>query len=801
MNGLMITGTHTGCGKTSITLAILAVLKSRGLRVASFKAGPDFIDPLFHQSVTGFPSYNLDPYLLEEPVLRSLFARHSLGSDLSLVEGAMGFFDGLGRQEIGSSAHLAQVLTLPVVLVVDCTAQYQSAAAVVAGFQKLMPPGQLAGVILNQVTAGASFSLLKDCIEEQTGVPVLGHLSPLPEVRLESRHLGLVQAEEVERLGDKVSRIAQSLSQTLDWDKLLSLASACPDPSPAPEALAAFRQNLQGLRIGLAWDKAFRFYYQDNLELLEQCGARLVRFSPLNDEALPPGLDALYLGGGYPEVFARQLTSNETMRSDIRAFAAAGRPVLAECGGLMYLGRTLQTDEGTYTMAGVLPVGTQMTDRLQHFGYTEIEFEGVRSRCHEFHYSRLVPEMPPGSLIQGKVLAGYAHLHFWSNPQFFARIAAWLRARPVTPPKLSLEPAQPVELAQRSDLNRYMAAVQKPDKAASAAAQARLDDLTKPLGSLGLLEETVIRLAGITDSESPRIDRKCILVFCADNGVTVEGVSSCPTEVTASVTGNFTRGLTGVNVFARLAGSALRVIDMGVDADLPEPGIHSHKIARGTANMAVGPAMSEQQVLRAIGVGLGTVATLKAQGYQLLGTGEMGIGNTSTSSALTAVLTGLPLELVVGRGSGLSDEALERKIRVIEKSLEVNQPDPADPLGVLAKVGGFDLAGLVGAYLGAAVNRLPIVIDGFITTAAALVAVRMFPEVRDYLFASHGSAEPGSSHALAALGLKPMLDLGLRLGEGTGAALAFPLFDAALAAYYQMGSFSDAKIEAYVPQK
>ncbi len=373
-------------------------------------------------------------------------------------------------------------------------------------------------------------------------------------------------------------------------------------------------------------------------------------------------------------------------------------------------------------------------------------------------------------------------------------------ARRFAMPRLSLEPALPLELPDRAALMRLVAGIGTPDAGASVAAQRRWDGLTKPLGSLGILEELVVRLAGIAATPEPRLGPPCIVVMCADNGVTAEGVSSCPREVTATVTVNFTRGMTGVNVFASQVGSALRIVDIGVDAELDAQGLHRHKVRRGTANIATGPAMSEIEALKAIGVGIGTVEALKAAGYGLLGTGEMGIGNTTTSAAVLAALLRLPVSEVVGRGSGLSDKGLRAKAAVIERAIEVNRPDPQDPLGVLAKVGGLDLAGLVGCYLGAALYRLPIVVDGLIAQAAALVAARLAPRATAFIFASHRSAEPGSAHALRALGLSPMFDLGLRLGEGTGAALAFPLFDAALAAYYGMGSFEDAQIEAYQPQ-
>lgn len=339
------------------------------------------------------------------------------------------------------------------------------------------------------------------------------------------------------------------------------------------------------------------------------------------------------------------------------------------------------------------------------------------------------------------------------------------------------------------------------DKASMEAAQNRLDSLTKPLGSLGKLEEIVVRLAGINSCITPKVDKKAVVIMCADNGVVEEGVSSCPKSVTASVTNNFTRGITGINVFSRLTGAKTVIVDIGVDADIPYSVILDRKIRKGTWNMAKGPAMTREEAIIGIQSGIDIIKDLKAEGINLLGTGEMGIGNTSTSSAVSAVLTGSPINEVVGIGSGLSKKAYQNKIEVIKKAIEINNPNSDDPIDVLAKVGGFDIAGLTGCFIGAAIYRIPIVIDGFISAVAALIAVRMHPGARDYMFPSHGSAEPGTKNVMKALNMEPMLNLDMRLGEGTGAALGFQIFDAAMAAYTQMGSFDDANIEQYVPQE
>lgn len=332
-------------------------------------------------------------------------------------------------------------------------------------------------------------------------------------------------------------------------------------------------------------------------------------------------------------------------------------------------------------------------------------------------------------------------------------------------------------------------------------AQMRLDSLTKPLGSLGRLEDIVKQLVGITGELYPKVNRKTVIIMCSDNGVVEEGVSSCPKSVTSSVTHNFTKGITGINVLSKHAGADIVVVDIGVDDEINCPGIMNRKIRRGTWNMAKGPAMTREEAVRAIETGVGIVKDMKNKGVNLLGTGEMGIGNTTTSSAIASILTGKAVESMVGRGAGLTSEGLDNKTAVIKRAIEVNRPDRSDALDVLAKLGGFDIAGLTGCFLGAAECRIPILIDGFISAAAALTAVKIKPEVKNFILPSHGSAEPGTKGIMDSLGMEPMLNLGMRLGEGTGAALAFHIIDAAVSAYEQMGTFGDALIEQYVPME
>lgn len=326
-------------------------------------------------------------------------------------------------------------------------------------------------------------------------------------------------------------------------------------------------------------------------------------------------------------------------------------------------------------------------------------------------------------------------------------------------------------------------------------AQKRLDNLTKPLQSLGRLEEFARRLVAIFEDPMPSINKKALFTFAGDHGVTEEGVSAYPKEVTAQMVFNFLRGGAGINVLARHAGADVVVIDIGVDYDFGDiEGLLKMKVIRGTGNFTKGPAMTHEEAIRSIEVGIKLAEGYAKRGYRLFGTGEMGIGNTTPSSAIAAVLTGRPVEEVTGRGTGISDEALKRKVQVIKKAIEINKPDPADPVDVLSKLGGAEIGGIAGLILGAAAQRIPVVIDGFISTAGALIAYCLKPETVDYMFAAHNSVEIGHKAMLDKMSLKPILNLDLRLGEGTGAALAMLMIEAGLKIYKEMATFKEAGV-------
>jgi len=344
-------------------------------------------------------------------------------------------------------------------------------------------------------------------------------------------------------------------------------------------------------------------------------------------------------------------------------------------------------------------------------------------------------------------------------------------------------------------LTKLRSLVTLPDPGAEVEVRRRLDQLTKPPGSLGRLEELVVRLATIAGTCPPPLRDPVIFTLAGDHGVVAQGVSAYPQIVTAQMVENFLRGGAAVNVLARHASARVVVADLGVAAPLPRhPNLRDLKIAPGTADMTRGPAMTREQAVQAIEAGIGLVEAERAAGADLLGIGEMGIGNTTAASALVAALTGASVESVTGPGTGVDAAGRRRKVEAIRRALERNAPDPADPLDTLSKVGGFEIAGLVGVILAGAAYRLPVVLDGFIAGTAALVAVRLEPAARGTLLAAHRSAEPGHALVLDALGLEPYLDLGMRLGEGTGAALCISLARAAVSVLTDMATFKSAGV-------
>lgn len=344
-------------------------------------------------------------------------------------------------------------------------------------------------------------------------------------------------------------------------------------------------------------------------------------------------------------------------------------------------------------------------------------------------------------------------------------------------------------------LEEVLSKIKPLDERAMKEARTRQDNLTKPKGSLGRLEELSIKVAGIKGESRPKLKNKAIVTMAADHGVVEEGVSLYPQEVTRQMVLNFLRGGAGINVLACHIGARVVVVDMGVKGGFePQPGLVCKPVDFGTKNMAKEPAMNQRQARQSIEAGIEVVEKEISKGLDLVGTGDMGIGNTTSSSAICAVLTGKPLESITGKGTGIGEEQLSEKLFVIRQAIEVNRPNPKDPLDVLAKLGGFEIGGLTGVMLGAAANRIPVVIDGFISGAAALLTTGLSPLAKDYFIAAHCSAEAGHRALLDFLGLRPLLDLEMRLGEGTGAALGIFIIEAAMKTLDEMATFGEAGV-------
>ena len=430
----VLAGTNSGCGKTTVTCAVLRALVDRGIKTGAAKCGPDYIDPMFHSRVIGARSSNLDPFFFDENTLRFLLAENGADCEVTVIEGVMGYYDGLGMTTTRASTYeVAQRTKSPVVLVVSAAAAALSVLATVQGFISFMPESRICGVILNGCTA-MSYAPLAHELEARFGVRPCGFLPKIPECGLESRHLGLITAAEVADLGEKLARLAAEAEKSIDIDALLDIARAAPELEFTPPQLP---EPGERVRIGVASDRAFCFYYEDSLRLLRRLGAETVPFSPLEDARLPENLQGLYLGGGYPELYADRLAENASMRESVRDAVLGGIPTIAECGGFMYLTQEISG----FPMVGALPGGCHDTGRLTRFGYVTLTAERDNLLCragesiaaHEFHHydadepgTGFSAVKPSGRgwrcAVSTPVLyAGYPHFHFYSNPSFAVR--------------------------------------------------------------------------------------------------------------------------------------------------------------------------------------------------------------------------------------------------------------------------------------------------------------------------------------------------------------------------------------------
>ncbi|WP_432738356.1 cobyrinate a,c-diamide synthase [Maridesulfovibrio sp. FT414] len=436
IKGFIIAGTHSGCGKTSVTLGLMTALARKGVQVQPFKTGPDFIDPGHHSRAAGRICHNLDGWMLSGNTLRDIFSRYTQDADATIVEGVMGLYDGYSAiEETGSTAHLSKELNLPVILVVDARSMARSAAALVQGFCNFDPGTAVAGVIFNRVGSKNHEETLREAMS-LTDIPLLGCLPRCEQIATPSRHLGLVTPDHLQDLEFRYNSLADWVEDNLDLEKLLAGMPDIPVPPRFDEV-----PMIPRTRIGFAKDSAFSFYYEENLRMLREAGAELVPFSPIEDRALPEDISGLYLGGGYPELSAFDLAQNTKLRRAIAEFSAAGHPIYAECGGFMYLMESISQDDRVFPMCGIFPFRCTMQSRFQALGYREIQFSqdtvlgqaGTTAKGHEFHYSALegLSEPPQksyrvtskrdtptteGYIANRNTLGSYIHLHFASNP-------------------------------------------------------------------------------------------------------------------------------------------------------------------------------------------------------------------------------------------------------------------------------------------------------------------------------------------------------------------------------------------------
>lgn len=440
MKAVCIAGTASGVGKTTLAAGIMGLLKKNGYSVAPFKVGPDYIDPQFHTFITGNSCSNLDSFFCDDPALEFLFQRNGQDKDICVVEGVMGLYDGLGTTDTGSTASVVKKLGIPVILVVDGKASSRSTAAVIKGFCSFDREVNIAGVIFNRISGDRHYKLLKEIVEKYTSLKCLGYLANNKDLLLQSRHLGLIPAGEVKDLTNQLELLIDTLEVTLDLPGLIEISRQY-SWREHQNRIPAIPRVKKKFKLAYAFDEAFNFYYHDNLLLLKDAGISLIPFSPLRDKKLPSFCDALYIGGGFPEEFAQTLSSNQDMLDSIRNQLEDGLPAFGECGGLMYLTEgIICKDDSYYPMAGFFNTRCRMTKGLKRFGYARLEYDQEEIRVHEFHHSCLIEkegadysktyrvtrastgESWECGLYKKNCLAGYAHLHFYANLDFFKKI-------------------------------------------------------------------------------------------------------------------------------------------------------------------------------------------------------------------------------------------------------------------------------------------------------------------------------------------------------------------------------------------
>ncbi|WP_028403302.1 cobyrinate a,c-diamide synthase [Ectobacillus panaciterrae] len=442
---LVIAGTGSGVGKTTLTIGLMSALRKKGYNVQGFKCGPDYIDPTYHTAVTGRISRNVDSWMLNHEMVKEIVNRGSEGADISIIEGVMGFFDGKNpTNNDGTTAEISMITKSPVVLVVNCASMARSAAAIVKGFQAFLAETNIVGVIANRVGSEGHFKIVKTAIEQECGIPVLGYLKRDNHIAIPERHLGLIPSVERGELDSFFDQLGDLVLETIDVDRLYELAQA---PALEIKESQFKKRAAQTVRIAVARDAAFNFYYQENLEMLEAYGAELVEFSPLRGEVLPDHVDGLYIGGGFPEEFAEELAQQTEVKRSIQTAIENGLPTLAECGGFMFLTEAIETThDKQYEMVGIIPGKVKMQTKLAALGYREVTGEAgnflldgnVKAKGHEFHYSTFHPKTEVQHAYQtkgmrgtkqegymkGNLIAGYTHFHFGSCPEM---VENWIK--------------------------------------------------------------------------------------------------------------------------------------------------------------------------------------------------------------------------------------------------------------------------------------------------------------------------------------------------------------------------------------
>lgn len=782
---IMIAGTNSGCGKTTVVCGLLKCLLNRKMNIHAFKCGPDYIDTSFHKKVLKIPTGNLDSWFCKPEDLRKMVSKKADKCDIAVIEGVMGYYDGMGFTQRASAYEIADITSTPVILIINCKGMSSSLEAVLSGFVNMKQNSHIKGVIFNRLSEKL-YRYAKECALK-LGVQPLGYIPSDSSLHIESRHLGLVGADEIKSFDEKLEHLADVMEKTVDIDAVMKLAKTAEKLEYEAEKDVG-TDSKSCVNIAIAKDEAFCFLYDDNIAFLEENGCRIMYFSPIHDSEIPHDADGVIFWGGYPERYAKELSENKSMIKSVKKVIDSGIACIAECGGFLYLHSYLEgTDGKKYPMAGIIDGEAVNGKRMQRFGYMEVTpvSDGMACRCmqplktHEFHYWK---SCNPGSDFQvkkvsdesismagyntEKLYAAFMHIYFFGNEEFGMNFIK---------------------------------------KSCEYAAKKHWNNIAKPLNGLGDFEDIIVKIAGIQNTEHVDISKKALVIMCADNGIVEENVSQSGQDVTAIVAANMASRKSSVCLMAGYTGAQVIPVDIGIACEtIPSgkkiddmDGILHKKISHGTKNFLKEHAMTDKQCIKAIETGKEIVKMCSEKGINIIATGEMGIGNTTTSAALAAILLDEKPENVTGYGAGLTNEGLKNKTETVRKACEMYSGYKDDALKLLSCIGGLDIAGLAGVFIGGAEYGIPVVIDGLISGIAALTAEYMSPGTKKYMIASHAGKEPALKKILTHLELKPVIDANLALGEGSGAVMVFPLLDMAMSVYNESNTFENIDMEAY----